>query len=149
MLRAGIGKRLPAIASTWLPEDEYDPAPVAARLSVKNMATSGFATGELHWRAAGDKGPPIRIARNADLSDLQMEKEELRRIATSDPVKQAIQRATEVISFDIQLSDTKQSMAWPVAMSAAAWLADAGKGVLYAKGDGWFEPSATDIKQLA
>lgn len=157
VLRAGIGKRLGGIASTYFPDDESDSDAVAARVVVVEPPANGgrFSTCEVHWRRADRPGSPIRVMRNADLSDVQMEKAELTKLlgsmseATARRVKQLLASTTEIVAFDIQNADTERSMAWSVALAAAGFLADAGKGLLHTKSEGWFEPTANDLRALS
>ena len=149
MLRAGLGKSLPLISSMWLADDGERAEEVAERVEVVDLLRNGqFGMWEIRWRRPGDKGPSIKLTRTADLADIGMEKRELMQVAEKERAVKALKAAVEIVSFDIQNSDGVESMAWPVALSAAAWLATTGRGILHAKGEGWFQPAGNDLRRL-
>jgi hypothetical protein len=105
----------------------------------------------IHYRQQRDI--PIRVERWADPDMVQEEVDELLEFLVDaddlavGPVRELLYGATEVVVFELRMSQV-EDLGWPLAVAAAACLAELGDGLVQADGRGWMEPTATEVRRL-
>ena len=120
--------------------------------SASGAEAGGFGVYQLYFRGEGD-ARSVRVERWAEPARI---KEEAARLLEAiedcdeddvDVVESAIAEAVEIVGFELTVSDT-EGMGWPVVIAAAAYLADRGRGLIQADGEGWMAPKGRDVEHL-
>jgi hypothetical protein len=150
-LLAGISERL--LLLTYLyGEDEEDYEEVMSRLQVENAtSTAVFDIYRLHYRES--RRSFIRVARWSKPEKVASEIEELRESIAecqepqAEIVRLLLAESIETVGFELKPTDA-DGMGWPLTIAAAAYLADKGAGGIYVDGEGWLEPTQTEIRVL-
>lgn len=154
-LREGVVERLPRLAATY---GEDGAAVANEHLRVvrrpKEGAGAEFDVFELRW--APDQERPLRIERWVD----GKAEEELRELSAwlasyleneddegADEIAETLDAAEETIGLELGPNQT-EGIGWPVAMAAAAYLAERGDGLLRADGEGWLAPEEGELRHL-
>jgi hypothetical protein len=148
-LLTGITKRLMLLTYLY-GEDDYEET--MSRLRVEN-ASSGetFEVYRIYYQERGNGF--IRVARwskpNAVAQEVRelMESLEERKGLEVEMIRQLLAKAVEIVGLELKQTDA-DGMGWPVAIAAAAFLAEKGEGVVYADGEGWMEPTAKEVSIL-
>jgi hypothetical protein len=130
-------------------EDDYEET--ETRLRVEN-ASSGevFEVYRIYYLESGNRF--IRVARwsepalAGEVREL-VESLEDRMEPEAEMIRRLLAEALEIIGLELKQSDAN-GMGWPVAIAAAAYLADNGNGVVCADGEGWMEPTAKEVSVL-
>jgi hypothetical protein len=148
-LRGGIAHRLELLTYLFCPEDEEDPEDVLSRLTIQSVSTkSGDLAYALRYRAGS--GHFIRLDRTTDPLAIEGEISEFlellenRTEPEASRVRSALQSVRETYALDLKASDLN-SMGWPLAIAAAAFLADEGAGIIQADGSGWMLPHGREV----
>ncbi len=148
-LQSAIAKRLKWLTYLFCPEEEEEPDDVLARLRVEKYEGSRGPIFNLHYRT--DTG---FISCDSYLdADAQEEVEELREFIEerqgpdAEKVRAVLSKAVQTVGFELKASDAR-SMGWPLAIAAAAWIAEEGAGLLQADGQGWMAPSGSEVEML-
>jgi hypothetical protein len=159
-LLAGIGERLTLLTYLFCPEKEEHSDVVLARLRVTE--DRGSPTGFELWslRYGRPHNAVMRIQRSAMDTPATPS-----RLSGKDSVAHTtgvyrrleprggkeVDAVLEAVHDVVIITMTKRAartMAWPVGVGAAAWLAEHGHGVLFAAGAGWFAPTAREVRLL-
>lgn len=94
---------------------------------------------------------PIRIERWYDRDKVIEEVEEFSDLIAADQNKNIIneylENTIETVAIELKLSDT-EGLGWPVAISAAAWIAEYADGIVYNENDRWLLPTEKEVKFL-
>jgi hypothetical protein len=146
-LQAGIRQRLPLLTALFCPDDEEDPNVVLSRLRI---VPRGADLLELHYHADVERFVRVeRWAGEAAAEEVGEALEDFEDVAGPGAAKvRAIRDQTvETVAFELKLSDA-QGMGWPVAIAAAAKLAEQCGGVIYADDSGWMVPSGNEVDFL-
>jgi hypothetical protein len=144
----GIAKRLMLLTYSY-GEDDHEETLDLLRIEDRSPAGS-FEVCRIYHEGI-DSGF-IRVARwsqpkiKAEVTEL-LEQLEGRNEPAAEAVRQLLRDAIEIVGFELKQSDA-DGMAWPVAIAAAAYLADKGIGALYAEGEGWLQPTERETKTL-
>lgn len=143
-LTAGIGERLDLLTALYCPDEEEPAQIVLARLLVEPLDQEAWA---LYYRSENSF---IRVERWRDTAARKeaielWERVNSRKHVSVQPVISLLESVTEIVGFELRFSDT-ESMGWPISVAAAAWLAAAGQGLIYAEGQGWLRPTLREIK---
>jgi hypothetical protein len=145
-LKTGIGERLRLLTALYCPDDEE---PAGEVLKFLQVDTVGPGIWGLQYR---DNHRFIRVERWRN-GAAQKEAGELReRLNDSQSPAAATVRAllddvAEISGFELKASDA-DGMGWPIAISAAAWIAARGDGLVQAEGEGWMAPTAKEIRPV-
>jgi hypothetical protein len=144
---AGIRQRLRLLTSLFCPDDEEDPDVVLSRLRISSRSPDLL---EIYYRAEPERF--IRVERwsgdaaaeevGEALEDLEDET-----AAGAEKVRALLGQTVETVAFELKLSDA-QGMGWPLAIAAAAKLAEQRGGVIYADDSGWMVPSGNEVDWL-
>jgi hypothetical protein len=152
-LHSGIAKRLALLTYLFCPEEEEEPEVLLRRLTIEDVSeTSGSLVWLLRYRANSDAF--IRLERWRDTEMIRGEAEELEeflenhRGAGLEDVRALLRDAKESFALELKTGDLN-SMGWPLAIAAAAHLAEAGQGLLQADGSGWMRPTEREVTWLA
>jgi hypothetical protein len=139
-LRAGIARRLPTVTQLYGEQgheetlrgltisDEWD---VAYR-------GDGTAIGAERWTAPDD----VR----AEVGELLEGLEDCEEDGVEE-VRELLADVVESVGFELQTSDC-EGMGWPLAIAAAAFLAEKGEGLVQADGEGWMQPEGDGVEQV-
>lgn len=147
-LRSGIAKRLKLLTYLY-GEDDYEET--VARLRVRNASAGAtFEVYRLSYHQSDQKF--IRAERWSKPKIVEELKElievlEGRKDQGAEMIRQLLAEAIEVVAFELKQSDA-DGMGWPVAIAAAAYLAEKGDGAVHAEGEGWMGPTETEIEVL-
>jgi hypothetical protein len=146
-LRAGIAARLPRMAALY---GEDDPEATIPRLRVEPSGSAGEGGfGVLLLRYAEGDDRFLRVERWAERERVDDELGELRDDLEEsdedevDTVLACLDAAVETVAIELQMSDT-EGIGWPLAMAAAAFLAERGAGLIQAENEGWLAPRGLD-----
>lgn len=150
-LRAGIAARLKRLCALY---GEGDPAATIARLRVERAGQREPERIEaLLLRYREDPEHFLRVERwlDPDLvggvieeqTDLLADNDE----EGIDDVRACLEAAVEVTSIQLKVEDT-EGVGWPLAIAAAAYLADRGEGLIQADREGWMMPEGDGIEHL-
>jgi hypothetical protein len=147
-LLTGITKRLMLLTYLY-GEDDYEET--TSRLRVENASrVETFEVYRIYYRQSGNSF--IRVARWSKPSAVAEEVKELvesledRREPEAEMIRQLLAETIETVGLELKQSDA-DGMGWPVAIAAAAYLADKGKGVVH-DGQGWLQPTAKEVHIL-
>ena len=143
-MAAGIGQRLNLLILLFCPDDEEPAADVMARLRVVPLEAGVWA---IRWRT-DDRFIRVESWRGAAARTEAREFQELLASTTgagADAVRALLDSATEIVGFELKASDA-DGMGWPVAISAATWLATRGDGLIQAETEGWMAPTPKEIR---
>lgn len=151
-LRAGIAARLKRLCVIY---GEGDPAETIARLRVERgeaPEAGGIEVFLLRYRE--DPGHSLRVERWLDPERVGGVVEELTRrledIEEDEDIEDAcacLEAAVEVAAMELEVDDT-EGVGWPLAIAAAAYLADRGEGLMQADREGWMMPDGDGIEHL-
>lgn len=152
-LHSGIAKRLTLLTYLFCPEEEEDPDVLLGRLQIEDVSEpSGNLVWLLHYRP--DLEEFLRLERWQDPEMVRVEAEELAEFLEDhtgeglDEVRALLGAATESFALELKARDLS-SMGWPLAIAAAAFLAETGQGLLQADGSGWMRPTNKEVAWLA
>ena len=144
-LRAGIAQRLRLLIALYCPDDEEPADQVLPRLGIEPLKANVWA---LHYR---DGDHVIRIDRWQGAAAQNEARELKAEVTGSQPgvarIRALLDEAVEITGFELRRSDA-DSMAWPIAIAAAVSVAAQGDGLIHAEGEGWMEPTATEIRPV-
>ncbi|HYO09569.1 MAG TPA: hypothetical protein VER17_11410 [Tepidisphaeraceae bacterium] len=146
-LEAGIRQRLPLLTALFCPDDEEDPDVVLSRLRITSQNADLL---EIYYRA--DTKRFIRVERwsgDAAAEEVGEALEDLEDEAGpgAEKVRGLLGQTVETVAFELKLSDA-QGMGWPLAIAAAAKLAEQCGGVVSADDSGWMVPSGNEVDFL-
>ena len=150
-LAAGIGQRLKLLTFLYCPDKEEAPEAVLSRLAVTPLGSNGdFRAWALRWRPEPD--PFIRVNRWAGekaAGEIAERRERLARqpVAEVAVVRAVLDAAIETVGFELKQSDL-DTMGWPIAVAAAAWLAERGDGLIHADTEGWLKPTRGEVERI-
>jgi hypothetical protein len=154
-LRAAIAERLGKIASAY----GEDASGVAARISLAPPADapSGPELGVLELRWGGEGTRPIRLERwtgpraEEEVSELAEALEEYLENEDADEgadeIAAVLERAVDTVGIELGASHT-EGVGWPLALSAALFLAERSDGVVRADGEGWLAPEDGELRHV-
>lgn len=137
-LHAGIARWLPRLAAIY--GEDGDEATIA-RLGVDGAAP--LRGGAITY---GSDGASIRFERTIDPTDVKRGAAELASAISDcdedgvDDVREMLDQVVEIAKIEVSLSDC-EGVGWPVAIAAAAYLAERGEGIVQADGEGFMVPS--------
>ena len=149
LVARGIHERLPLLTALFCPEHEEPPDEVLERMRIES---SGKAALTIRWRPPRSrfplrvdlvKGPKSRRRIADKLAVLQREYS----AAQTAPVRKALARAIECVGFFLSPID-RRGMGWPVALAAAAKLADVGNGIIGTSDQGWMVPDGNEVSWI-
>jgi hypothetical protein len=150
-LTAGIGQRLRLLTFLYCPDKEEPPEAVLSRLTVTTLSTdSDFRVWALRWRP--EPNPFIRVERWTG-ERAESEIGECRARLAGHPgadvaaVRAALDATVETVGFELKQSDLN-TMGRPVAVAAAAWLAERADGLIHAESEGWLKPTPREVKRI-
>lgn len=148
-LRNGIAKRLRALTYLYCPEDEEEPDVVLSRMRIE-----AFAQRQGVWILYARKEPDrfIRIERsrvNSNHEEIQEQLQRLDDLADQErpelqQIREFLYSVKEVFLIELKSSDL-ETMAWPVAVAAAAWFAEMGSGFIRNEDNQWLVPNNRDV----
>jgi hypothetical protein len=150
-LRAGVAERLPRLSSLY---GEDDAADTVRRLRVEQAegaAEGGFEVLLLRYLEEDERF--LRVERWADRERVGEEIAELREDLEGsdeeevDTVLACLDAAVETVAIELKMSDT-EGIGWPVAIAAAAFLAERGAGLIQADNEGWLAPRGREVEHL-
>jgi hypothetical protein len=151
-LAQGIAVRLPRLCSMLSPEILNESERIIECLRIRSPSESGdFRQFNIHYRQQRDI--PIRVGRWCDPEMVQEEIDELLEFLVDVdnpavfPVRELLCTAMEIVVFELKMSQL-EDMGWPLAIAAAAWLAEKGEGLVQADGHGWMEPTKDGVLVL-
>ena len=150
-LTAGIGQRLSLLTALYCPDKEESPKTVLARLTVAPLrGESGFQAWVLRWQP--EPNPFIRVERwTGDRAQSEIAEIRARFSGRSggevETVRAVLDAAIETVGFELRQGDL-DTMGWPVAVAAAAFVAERGDGLIHADTDGWSKPTAREVKRI-
>lgn len=158
-LLSGIGERLTLLTYLFCPEKEEQPDDVLARLHVRPNAESarGFESWLLQYgrthnavmrieRSALDTpATPFRLSGQENVAHTTRVYRRLEPRGGKQ-VEAVLDNVHDVV-FITMTKRAAETMAWPVGVGAAAWLAAQGSGVLFAQGAGWLVPTAKEVRR--
>lgn len=131
-LRSGIAKRLTLLTYLFCPEEEEDPEVVLGRLKIKEVSEpSGNLMWLLYYRPNTEVF--IRLERWQDSEWVRGEAEELEEFLENhhgdelDQVRALLCDAKESFALELKARELN-SMGWPLAIAAAAYLGPAEDG---------------------
>lgn len=147
IVRQGIEERLTLLTYLFCPEDEEEPADVLARLRIE---TAGPNQLHIYYRKEPDRFIPVsRWYADAAAGEVSEALERLDRYP--DPgvarVRQLLSATIETVGFELKASDA-DGMGWPLAVAAAAKVAELGGGVISADYSGWMVPKGKEVEIL-
>lgn len=151
-LRAGIAARLKRLCVLY---GEGDPAPTIARLRVERGEAREPERSEVFLvRYREDPEHFLRVERWLDPDRVAGVVEELTQRLTAieedEDIEDAcacLSAAVEVSAMELEVDDT-EGVGWPLAIAAAAYLADRGEGLIQADREGWMMPDGDGIEHL-
>jgi hypothetical protein len=146
VLRAGISERLKLLTYLFCPEDEEEPADVLARLRIESPVADRL---QIFYRRELDRF--LGVERWTGSQAAEEVSEEVERIESykgdgAVRVRKVLGETTETVAFELKPSDA-QGMGWPLAIAAAAKLAEISGGVVSAD-SGWMVPSGREVSFL-
>ncbi len=148
----GIGKRLELLTYLYCPDDEEEPEVVLKRIKIRSDPKVPRVL-YLHARKEPEKF--IRIDYGPVSAGYEVVQEKLERLARlpdqANPDLQRVQeflKATqEAVGFQLLFSDM-DTMGWPVAVAAAAWIAERGNGIMRSDSGEWMLPSEREVAYI-
>ena len=147
----GIESRLRLLTFLYCPDIEEPADLVLKRIQVSSRTEPGeFHVWDLRWRP--EPAPRIRIERwdgNRASKEVQEALSALTRRddAAASEIKSVLESTIETVGIELKQSDLN-TMGWPVAIAAAAWIAEQGQGLIHAQTDGWLRPTPKEVKRL-
>jgi hypothetical protein len=148
-LAQGIKHRLAVMTYLLLPEEEEEPGIVSQRLRVETASSSDeLRRMQIHYRA--EREWPLIVERwsepraVADEVREFLEKLESRSESAVKRILEHLRSTTESVGIDLKAKDAR-GMGWPVAICAAAEIAERGDGIIHAEGSGWMVPSGKEV----
>jgi hypothetical protein len=151
-LSTGIAKRLATLTYLYCPDDEEEPDVVLKRLRIRTDPTLPDVF-FIHARWEPERF--IRMDRcraSTAREDVKEKLERLNRLPNQeDPdlkrVLQFLNATKESVALELKYSDT-QTMGWPVAVAAAAWIAEIGSGMIRSEDGEWMISTAHEIAYI-
>ena len=126
-LHSGIAKRLAPLTYLFCPDEEEEPEVLLRRLTIEDVSqTSGNLVWRIRYRANPDGF--IRLERWQDPDWVRGEAEEPGEFLEKhsgpglEAVRALLRDATEALALELKTRDLN-SMGWPLAIAAAAYLA--------------------------
>jgi hypothetical protein len=154
LVAKGVHERLTLLTYLFCPEQEEPPDKVLKRTRIES---SGDDSLTIRWRPARSrfplrvdlvKGPRFRSRTINTLAALQ------RGVECGDysdaqagPVRNVLAQAIECVGFFLSPVD-RRGMGWPVAIAAAAKLAEVGNAVIGTNGSGWMVPHGNEVSWI-
>lgn len=148
-LKAGIQDRLALLTYQFCPEDEEDPAEVAATLSIEVPAETNAGTACLiRYGRSGSVIPVLRHGRAmiAELSD-RLRDEQLPKDRRVGKVVEKLAFVREDLSFALKNHHVR-GMGFPVSIAAAAQLVADRGGFIQSGRYAWMVPSGREVDIL-
>ena len=148
----GIERRLAVMTYLLRPAEEEEPAAVARRLDVESMSP-GEPLRLLKIRYQVDRDRALVAERWTDpglvAEDVQdlLGKIEASRETAARSIRDHLRGAVETVGIELKAGDAR-GMGWPVAISAAAEIAERGDGIIHAEGLGWVLPSGNEVDMV-
>ena len=145
----GIEKRLAVMTYLLLPEEEEEPASVSKRLKIEaTQRGEPFRRLQIHYRTDGDQFLVMERWTNSEavFEEVKefLERLEKRSESAAERIRDHLRETIESIGIELKASDAR-SMGWPVAICAAAEIAERGDGIIHAGGSGWMVPSGNEV----
>jgi hypothetical protein len=148
-LLLGIAPRLRLLTALFCPEEEEEPDYVLGRLRIAPYDPRKPDT-DWHIRYRDDLGP-IVMSRASGAECAALVEEELaeraigrKRSREAKRIREIRGRVTEQVSFDLKVS-ALESMGFPVAIAAAAYLVEQYGGVIRSGEASWMVPSGNEV----
>jgi hypothetical protein len=147
-LAQGIERRLGVLAYLFLPEEEEEPEAVLARLRLEADPGPELRRLRIHYRA--QPSLPLKVDRWSDPPAVAEEVRELlaKLEGHSGPaatdLRERLRATIESVAIELKASHARD-MGWPLAICAAAELAERGDGVIRAEGRGFMLPSGNEV----
>lgn len=139
-LRAGIARRLPALAALY---GEEGHEATLAKLTISDewdlaYLGDGTAIGGERWTAPD----AVREEVEELLEGLADSEED-----DVEEVRELLADVVESVGFELKLSDC-EGIGWPLGLAAAAFLAERGEGIIQADGEGWMAPEGDGVEHV-
>jgi hypothetical protein len=139
-LRAGIARRLPALAAQYGEEGQEE---TLRRLVVSDAWDLDYRGEEMVIGGERWKEPEAVREEVGELLERLEDCEE----DEVDEVRELLGDVVESVGFELKLSDC-EGIGWPLALAAAAVLAEKGEGLVQADGEGWMAPEGDGVEQV-
>jgi len=145
----GIAKRMVLLGYLYsedFPEDELPRVRVEAISSVETFESFDI-------RYGADQVYGFRVDRWQEPSKVKEEVTELRNNVrnrkefAAKRINECLSRTIETVGIELKLFDAS-GIGWPIAMAAAAWLADTSNGLVQADDVGWLEPTDVEVRTI-
>ena len=148
-LRTGITKRLMLLTYLY-GEDDYEETLSGLRVETASAGET-FEVFRIYYQKNSDRF--IRVGRWSKRTMVAEEVKELteslqeRTERKAAEIRKLLAETLEIVGLELKQSDA-DGMGWPVAIAAAAYLADKGEGAVQADGQGWMKPTEKEISIL-
>jgi hypothetical protein len=146
-LEAGIRQRLRLLTSLFCPDDEEDPDVVLSRLHIESQGADLL---EVYYRADTDRFIHVERWSGDDAAEEVGEALEDLEDASGPgaaKVRDILHQTVETVALELKLSDA-QGMGWPLAIAAAAKIAEQCGGVISADDSSWMVPLGNEVDFL-
>jgi hypothetical protein len=138
---------LALLTALFCPDEEEDPDVVLSRVRIVSPSADLL---EIYYRADRDRF--IHVERWSGDAAAEEVGEALGALENeagpgAERVREVLGRTVETVAFELKLSDA-QGMGWPLAIAAAAKLAEECGGVIFADDSGWMVPHGNEVDFL-